>query len=60
MHASWISYHNRISETKVPLANWAQFSSSFGKDSDDEVANEQLNAVVDVIFTPHDNLEISY
>ena len=30
-----------------------------GKDSDDEVATEQLTAVVDVTFLPHDNPEIS-
>ena len=30
----------------------------FGKDSDDEVATEQLTAVVDVTFIPHDNRNI--
>ena len=50
MHASQKSYHNRISETKV-----LGFSSSFGKDPDDEVAPEQLTAVVAVTFMPHDN-----
>ena len=38
------------------------FSPSFGKDSDDEVATEQLTAVVDarvdVTFMPHDVVEI--
>ena len=41
MHALWKSYHNGISETKV-----LGFSQSFGKDPDDEVATEQLTAVV--------------
>ena len=41
MHASQKFYHNRISETKV-----LGFSPSFGKDSDDEVATEQLIVVV--------------
>ena len=41
MHASQKSYHNRISETKV-----LGYSPSFGKDPDDEVATEQLTAVV--------------
>ena len=35
------------------------FSTSFGKDSDDEVATQQLTAVVDVMFMPHDDPEIS-
>ena len=35
------------------------FSPSFGKDSDDEVATEQLTIVVDVIFMPRDNPQIS-
>ena len=39
-------YHNHI-------------SLSFGKDSDDEVATEQLTAVVDVTCMPHNNPEIS-
>ena len=50
MQASQKSYHNCISETKV-----LGFSSSFGKDPDDEVAPEQLTAVVAVTFMPHDN-----
>ena len=49
MHISQKSYHNRIWETKV-----LGFSPSFGKDTDDEVATEQLTAV-DVTFMPHDN-----
>ena len=40
------------------------FSPSFGKDSDDEVATEQLTGVVDarvdVTFMPNDDSEISY
>ena len=36
-----------------------RFSPIFGKDSDVEVATVQLIAVVDVIFAPHDNPEIS-
>ena len=36
------------------------FSPSFGKDSDDEEATEQLTGEVDVTFMPHDDLEISY
>ena len=50
MHASQKSFHNRISETK-----FLGFSQSFGKDPDDEVAPEQLTAVVAVTFMPHDN-----
>ena len=50
MHASQKSYNNRISETKV-----LRFSPSFGKGPDDEVAPEQLTAVVAVTFMPHDN-----
>ena len=53
-----LNYHNRISKTTVPLADWA-FSPSCGKDSDNEVATEQLTAVVDVTFMPNDNLKIS-
>ena len=56
MHASRKSYHNHILETKTPLADWAFHY--ICKDSD-EVATEQLNAVVDVIFMPHDNPETS-
>ena len=41
------------------LFGWLGFSSSFGKDSDDEVATEQLSAVVDVTFMPHNNPKIS-
>ena len=41
-----------------------EFSPSFGNDSDDEVATEQLTVVVfvrvDVTFMPHDDPEISY
>ena len=47
MHASQKSYHNHISETKV-----LGFSPSFGKDPDDEVAPEQLTAVVVGTFMP--------
>ena len=36
-----------------------QLFTIFGKDSDDEVATEQLTAVVDVTFMPHDNPETS-
>ena len=50
MHTSQKSYHNRISETKV-----LGFSQSFDKDSNDEVAPEQLTAVEVVTFMPHDN-----
>ena len=35
--------------------SWALFSPSFGKDSDNEIATEQLTTVVDVTFVPHDN-----
>ena len=35
------------------------FSPLFGKDCDDEVATEQLTAVVDITFMPHDNPEMS-
>ena len=35
------------------------FSPSFSKDSDDEVATEQLAAVVDVTFMPHHNPKMS-
>ena len=31
----------------------------FAKASDDEIGTEQLTAVVDVTFMPHDNPEIS-
>ena len=31
----------------------------FGKDFDDEVATEQLTAIIDVTFMSHDNPEIS-
>ena len=62
MHASRKSYgHNCILETKICLG----FSPSFGKDSDDEVATEQLHVSaivdvqVDVTFMPHDDPEIS-
>ena len=58
MQRSRKSYHNRISETKVSLADWA-FHRHLAQDFDDEVATEQLTAVVDVTFMPHDNLEIS-
>ena len=50
MHTSWKSYHNCISGAKV-----LEFSPSFAKDPDDEVATEQLTTVVDVTFVPHDN-----
>ena len=42
--------YNRISEAKV-----LGFLPSFGKESDDEVATEQLTVVVDVTFVPDDN-----
>ena len=35
------------------------FSPLVGEDSDDEVVTEQLTAVVDVSFFPHNNPEIS-
>ena len=54
MDTSRKSYHNHISETKI-----LGFSPSFGKDSDNELATEQLIAVVDVTFMLHDNPEIS-
>ena len=44
------SYHNRISGTEI-----LGFSPSFGKDPDNEVATEQLTAVVDITFVPHNN-----
>ena len=51
MHASRKSYRNHISEIKV-----LGFSPSFGKDPDDEVATEQLTAVVRRCHIhPHDN-----
>ena len=64
MHASWKSYgHNCISEIKVSLANWAFHHYYLDKDSDDEVATEQLTArvdeQVDVTFMPHDDPKIS-
>ena len=37
------------------LFGWLGFSPSFGKDSDDELPTEQLTAVVDVTFMPHNN-----
>ena len=55
--ASQKSYHNHILETKS--LDWLGFSPSFGKDFDDEAATEQLTAVVDVTFMPHDDPEIS-
>ena len=51
-------YHNHILETKISLADWT-FSPSFGKDSDDKIATEQLTALVDVTFMPYNNPEIS-
>ena len=45
-------------KTKISLADWA-FSSSFDKDSDNEVTTEQQTAIVDVIFMAHDNPERS-
>ena len=48
---------NRTSETK-----FLGFSPSFDKNPDDEVATEQLTALVDAVnvtFIPNDNLEIS-
>ena len=36
---------------KQNLLGWLGFSPTFGKDSDGEVATQQLAAVVDVIFT---------
>ena len=60
MHAgseSWKSYHNHISEKYLLLADWI-FRNHL-RDSDDEVATEQLIAVVDVMFMPHNDPEIS-
>ena len=54
MHASGKSYHNHILETKI-----SHISLSLGKGFDDEVATEQLTAVVDFTFTPDNYLEIS-
>ena len=51
MHTSQKSYHNCILEKR----SWALFSLSFGNDSDDEIATEQLTTVVDVTFVPHGN-----
>ena len=58
MHTSWKSYLNRISKTKISLADWA-FHHRLGKDSYNEVATKQLTPVVYVTFMPHDNSEIS-
>ena len=46
--------HNHIQKQK-PVWLIGLFTITFGKDSDDEVATEQLTAVVDVTFMPHDN-----
>ena len=45
--------HNHFSETK---AFWliGLFTITFDKDCEDEVVTEQLTAVVDVTFMPHD------
>ena len=53
MHASWNLTIITIHKQKLV------FSSSFGNDSDNEVATELLTAVVDVTFMPHNNSEIS-
>ena len=62
MHATQKSNgHNRILETKISV--WLNFSPSFGKNSDDEVATEQLIALVDVqidvTLMPHNDPVIS-
>ena len=57
MHASWKFYHNRFQKQKS--LGWLDFSPLLGKDSDDEVATEQLTAVVDVTSMSHNDLEIS-
>ena len=48
MHTSGKSYHHHTSKTKP-----------FGQDFDDEVATEQLAAVVDGTLMPHNFPEIS-
>ena len=59
MEILWLYSHF----ANTSLFGWLGFSSSFGKDSDDEVSTEQLTAVVDAwvddTFMPHDYLEIS-
>ena len=60
MHAgseSQKSYHNHISEKYLLLADWT-FRNHL-RDSDDEVTIEQLTAVVDVMFIPHNDPKIS-
>ena len=59
MHSSWKPYHSLPHFRNKTLFGWLNFSPSFDKDADDEVATEQLIAEVDVAFIPHDNLEIS-
>ena len=56
LHASRKSYYNHISDTKISLLIGLFTFIVFGKDSNDEVATEQL---VDVTFVPHNILEIS-
>ena len=57
MHASQKSYHNHISETKL---FWLiGLFTIIGKDSNDEVATEQLTTEIDFTFIPHDNPKIS-
>ena len=56
LHASRKSYYNHISETKISLLIGLFTFIDFGKDSNDEVATEQL---VDVTFMPHNIPEVS-
>ena len=60
MHTLQKSYYiaNCTSETKASLADWA-FQHYLTNISDDDVATEQLTAVVDVRFMLHNNPEIS-
>ena len=59
MHAACKSAygpHNCTLETKVSLGDWAFLHLAA---SDDEVATEQLTAIADVTFMPHNDLGIS-
>ena len=50
MHASQWYSASYPTFWKQNLLGWLGFSSTFGKDSDGEVATKQLAAVVDIIF----------
>ena len=64
-HLSWVltgtesTLHGNLTVRDKSLFGWMGLSPSFGKDSDGEVVIEQLTAVVEVTFMPHDELEIS-